>query len=432
MALTEPGATFTGRCKELDIKDDLVQAMATQGVKTLGSFAFAVVAPGKTAEGADVQAFVDKLISGRRCNLGELAALNRLVLESHTSLVAQLRADADPAAEPSTRKLPPGERAARLDDQRKRLVGLQIEGLGMRVQRTGPLRRDDGVGSVNVREAAPAMERQIHTELACQQAMQRRALAMDAVGLINFEIGVAWVNSLFSVMTQPVAPGFARISLVQLLRTDRVAFARMSELSRNGIRPTVAGARPLDNILKGMRDDSSVMFYMLPTLAMHAPPKRTWDEMAWGSKGKEVYGKGSKGKGGKGKAKGQKGPGKLTQQACQTAGKLPEALRKAGCVAMDNQGRRQCFGYNLDSDGCDQVQPGVARPRGHHLCARQAASPACTSEQVTPRHALLRPARGSVCNASAGHSPEVGGLPAGFSESTAAIPAPAVLPETEI
>ena len=42
VALTESGATFTKRCKELEIKDDLVQAMATQGVKTLGSFAFSL------------------------------------------------------------------------------------------------------------------------------------------------------------------------------------------------------------------------------------------------------------------------------------------------------------------------------------------------------------------------------------------------------
>ncbi|CAE7225497.1 unnamed protein product [Symbiodinium pilosum] len=258
-----------------------------------------------------------------------------------TSLVAQLRADADPAADPSTRKLPPGERAARLEDQRKRLVGLQIEGplecaystldlfAGMicvsrnhEIMNLKPSKelKIDSAGSVNVRETAPTMECQIHTELECQQAMQRRALAMDAVGLISFEVGMAWINSLFNIMTQPVAPGFARISLVQLLRTDRVAFARMSELSRGGIRPSAAGVRPLDNILKTMRDDSSVMFYMLPTLAMHAPPKRTWDEMTWGNKGKEAFGK----------------------------GKLPEALRKAGCVAMDRQGRRRCFGYNLD------------------------------------------------------------------------------------
>ena len=208
--------------------------------------------------------------------------------------------------------------------------------------------RIDSAGSVNVREAAPTMECQIHSELECQLGMQRRALAMDAVGLTSFEIGVAWVNSLFNIMTQPVAPGFARVSLVQLLRTDRVAFARMSELSRGGIRPTASGARPLDNIPKNTRDDSSVMCYMLPTLAMRAPPKRTWNEMTWGNKGKEAFGKGGKGKGGKGKAKGQTGLGKLMQQAYQNAGKLPEALRKAGCVAMDNQ--------------CDLAQPGETCP----------------------------------------------------------------------
>ena len=180
-------------------------------------------------------------------------------------------------------------------------------------------------------------------------------------------------------MTQPVAPGFARVSLVQLLRTDRVAFARMSELSRGGIRPTASGARPLDNILKNMRDDSSVMCYMLPTRAMRAPPKRTWDEMTWGNKGKEAFGKGGKGKGGKGKAKGQTGLGRLMQQAYQNAGKLPEALRKAGCVAMDNQGRCRCFGYNLD--GCDHAQPGETCPRGNHLCAKKGC------DKPRPQHA---------------------------------------------
>ena len=236
----------------------------------------------------------------------------------------------------------------------------------------------DSAGTVNVRESAPSMECQVHTELECRQAMQRRALAMDAVGLVSFEIGMAWINSLFNIMAQPVAPGFARVSLAQLLRTDRMAFARMAELSRGGVRPTAAGARPLDHILKNMRDDSSVMFYLLPTPAMPGPAKRSWDEMSWGSKGKESFGKGHKGKG-KSKGKGQKGLGKFMQQAYQNAGKLPEALRKAGCVAMDNQGRRRCFGYNLD--GCDQAQPGEACPRGYHLCARKGC------DKPHPQHA---------------------------------------------
>ena len=143
-------------------------------------------------------------------------------------MVAQLRADSDPAADPSTRKLPPGERAARLEDQRKRLVGLQIEGplecahstldlfAGMmesdvlkyvhpnrcvsrnhEIMNLKPSKqlKIDSAGLVNVRESAPTMECQIHSELECQQAMQRRALAMDAVGLISFEVGMAWINS---------------------------------------------------------------------------------------------------------------------------------------------------------------------------------------------------------------------------------------------
>ena len=101
--------------------------------------------------------------------------------------------------------------------------------------------------------------------------------------------------------------------------------------------------------------------------------------MTWGSKGKDSLGKGFKGKGSKGRFKGQNGLGKPMQQAWQNAGKLPEALRKAGCVAMDNQNRRRCFAYNLD--GCTDAAPGEACSRGWHLCAKKGC------DKPHPQHA---------------------------------------------
>ena len=68
--------------------------------------------------------FVGRVVAGRVLTIGEIAVLKRLVFESQTSLVAQLRADNDPAADPSSRKLPAGERQARIESQRTRLVGL--------------------------------------------------------------------------------------------------------------------------------------------------------------------------------------------------------------------------------------------------------------------------------------------------------------------
>ena len=186
---------------------------------------------------------------------------------------------------------------------------------------------------------------------------------------MEYSIGQKWVTDLFSIMQQPVAPGFAAVGLIQLLRTDRMAFNRMCELSRSGIKPTPAGVRPLDSLMSRMRDDSSVMFYMLPTLASHVP-KRTWGDAFSSSRVK-----GKKGEKGRGKGKGK---GKWMTSGFN-AGKLPEELRKAGCVAADSQGRRRCFAFNLG--GCDRAQAGEACDRGWHLCARK------NCNQAHPQHA---------------------------------------------
>ena len=75
----------------------------------------------------------------------------------------------------------------------------------------------------------------------------------------------------------PAQCGFKEPSLTQLLRTDRQAFVRMQELSREGIKPRADGTRPVDGILRNMYNDSSVMFYMLPTQQRErsrSPPKK--------------------------------------------------------------------------------------------------------------------------------------------------------------
>lgn len=95
--------------------------------------------------------------------------------------------------------------------------------------------------------------------------MTRKGLAFDAVGLIEFGVFQQWTNRLFQLMRQPAPPGFKEPSLTQLLRTDRQAFVRMQEISRDGIKPRADGTRPLDGLLRDMHNDSSVMFHMLPT-----------------------------------------------------------------------------------------------------------------------------------------------------------------------
>lgn len=92
----------------------------------------------------------------------------------------------------------------------------------------------------------------LHGQLDVQEAMTRRALAFDAVGSIDFEVFQQWTKRFFELMGQPAPPGFKEPSLTQLLRTDRQAFARMQELSQDGIKPRADGSRPLDGLLRNM------------------------------------------------------------------------------------------------------------------------------------------------------------------------------------
>ena len=113
-----------------------------------------------------------------------------------------------------------------------------------------------------------------NTELDVQEAMTRRALAFDLAGLIDYHIFQEWTSRLFQLMRQPAPPGFKQPTLVQLLRTDRQGFVRMQELARDGIKPRPDGTRPVDGILENMRNDSSVMSYMLPAQHVHRERSR--------------------------------------------------------------------------------------------------------------------------------------------------------------
>ena len=310
--MTDSSHTFARRAEVLAIPDDLVAAVKTAGVDTLGAFAFAIVPPGQSASDTEVDNFVARLFpAGRRLTLGENTQLKRLSFEAHTALVAQLRAESDPSSDPSSRKVPPSERVARIEAQRARLAGLSLDGplevahcvydmiTGileadqlkyippakcisrtqevMNLKPSKELRLDQSGSGITVKDAAPNLEYATGTELEVLEAMTRKSLALDCVGLLDYGIAQKWVTDLFGIMQQTVAPGFSKITLVQLLRIDRMAFNRMAELTRDGIKPTSAGVRLLDSLMSSMRSDSAVMFYMLPVLSPQVPPKRTWD-----------------------------------------------------------------------------------------------------------------------------------------------------------
>ena len=143
--------------------------------------------------------------------VGDLATMRRLIFEAQTSLIAQSRAQADPAADPSAHKLPPAKRTARIREQRDR-SGLQCvrrrewHDAGRCHPAPSPFEvytrmqeitiaklpkelKLDAIGQgTMVKDVQGDHQCQVSTELDVMEAMTRHSLAFDVVGLIEFDV----------------------------------------------------------------------------------------------------------------------------------------------------------------------------------------------------------------------------------------------------
>ena len=115
----------------------------------------------------------------------------------------------------------------------------------------------------------------------------------------------------------------------------RQAFVRLQELSRAGIKPTPAGVRPLDDLMRNLPNDHTVTFFLLPTAVpqkaavIEKETKKDWNKWSnpnWDKN--KVWNKTKQNQwGGKGQGK--------------NGGKLPQALK--GCASMTPSWRKDLF-----------------------------------------------------------------------------------------
>ena len=226
------------------------------------------------------------------------------------------------------------------------------------------LKLDANATGIIVKDSAVDASCPTSTEMDIFEALTRRALAFDAVGLIAFDVADKWHRYMFQLTRQQPPPGFKQPGMIQLLRADRQAFVRMQELSRDGIRPLADGTRPLDRIVQELEKDHSVVYYLLPTplpvkdkVEKQPNPKKedTWgghyrkhgDVKKWNDKSQ------------------WKGQGKSSGSG---SGKLPWQLK--GCASATGDGSRICFAYNID--GCNDAEAGGNKcKKGMHVCAKK-------------------------------------------------------------
>ena len=298
-SLTDSEAAFRKQAAHLGLAQDWIDGLVAINVNNLGKLAFACSQPGQPATDAEVQQLLNNTGAVRMVTVGDIAILKRMIFEAQTAVISLVRAQSDPNSDPSARKLPAAERNARIEVQRLRLRGMALEGplevahcvydtiSGMmesdslkyvppskclarlaEITAAKPpkeLKLDANATGIIVKDSAVDASCPTSTEMDIFEALTRRALAFDAVGLIAFDVADKWHRYMFQLTRQQPPPGFKQPGMTQLLRADRQAFVRMQELSRDGIRPLADGTRPLDRIVQELEKDHSVVYYLLPT-----------------------------------------------------------------------------------------------------------------------------------------------------------------------
>ncbi len=103
--IVDSKAHFLKRCREVGLSDRAINALTANGFETLGTLAFGVGQPGVALIDGEFQTFARNCL-GALASIAEISTLKRLVFESHTMLLAQLREQVSNPQAGASRPLP--------------------------------------------------------------------------------------------------------------------------------------------------------------------------------------------------------------------------------------------------------------------------------------------------------------------------------------
>ena len=179
--------------------------------------------------------------------------------------------------------------------------------------------------------------------LKLQNALQRRALAAELAGLCDYNTMQLLNIRLVKEFLREPFPHYKKVSVAHLERADKLAFARVAELTEGGLSRDVAGRYPMADALLAVIEDAEFKFML-----MRRPEgsSSTATESPTGDKSDKPKGKG-KGKGNKRLAP---GTGADTSRFANTCNKTEGspicfAYQKGKCKAKVEDGARCSKGF---------------------------------------------------------------------------------------
>ena len=395
-SILDSEAHLLKRTEEIGLSDRGKQSLLDAGFSTLGRLAFGVGQPGVPVPEQEFNRFATNLL-GAMGSMQDISSVRRLLFESQTLVMAQLREQVSNPEMQMTRKLPPVEREAKMKQLRARLPGVLLEhqlepshallNTVAQMWETRQLQyieinkltsREHEVlysksskqlhidsDKLLVKEESKVPDQTASTELQVLEALKRRGVAFAFVDALSWNVHERYLQALFSHLRTEPPEGYVKPTLQQLLKADRQVFLTMIRQDVN-VRRQEDDTLEMDSAIMAALQSYEVGFHLMPL-----PKPKTADVKtqpvgggpsvnqvpAWNPRGSQPY-KGQS----KGKTKG-KGKGKRPTNI------LPAELQNKGCVGVDDHGRRLCFNFNLNK--CQEAASGAECSRGWHLCMKK-------------------------------------------------------------
>eukprot|EP00435_Cladocopium_sp_Y103_P024655 s97_g6.t1 len=298
-AMLDSQATFKERMNQLGVEEALQSELQAKGFNTYGSGAFAVSTTPQQITDAILDAWLAQVTS-RNLSAFQMSCIRRLVVESHALALSDLqrKVEAPPDTAAAARKLPVAERQTRQKEQEERLEGIifspevtpshalvdlcvsmleqsvltwiKPEECTSRAQEIQSLKKDskvaiDADGNIKISSKAAALTCSVTSELDLRNAFQRRSLAMDQAKLCSFREIEKWVQHLFLSHDRSQPPGFAAVTLQQIIECDKQMFIRASNnLVGNVQAEPGAKETPLDKEIQTLRTSPELLPYLMP------------------------------------------------------------------------------------------------------------------------------------------------------------------------
>ena len=212
--------------------------METNGITSLARLAFAACHPGQTPTVAQLQPFLHPI----PLNPGNTASLKRLIFESQTLVCNEVKVKANRKDDASTTAAG-AERDARIEQQKLRLIGLRFRGeeecchssyditLNMLEKNCllhlgpekFPTRRHELLqkkpskeisidqAQLIVKDKQSDLTCPTVTELEVSNALKRRALTFDLVGVCTYDVMAAYHADLLDHLHTLPPPGYTRL-----------------------------------------------------------------------------------------------------------------------------------------------------------------------------------------------------------------------------